>query len=401
MKRWQRNFEMRRTRWPRAGWLDYLAVSAVLRSIHWGGYPYPGPRTQAFTAGFAALHDMPHVVATSSGSTALMAAYQALGLLPGDEVILPALTFSATASSASLLGLEVIFVDVDPHTLCLDPRAVEAAITPRTRAITAVHLGDSMPDMDALAEIAHRHRLHLIEDCAHAHGASWRHRPVGGIGDVGCFSFQSSKLISAGEGGAITVRDLSLAQACIACIDCGRLHGGLQPAQSRLGINLRLTEFQAALLATAIKRFPGEQAIRQRRMESLRDQLMGVKGIGLPTRDPRMTARPAYAFQLLYQPDHCGGVPRSRFLVDLNTAGFPVTSCWYDPVYRAPEYGLLDQRLRRSRSLPNCPVAEWASSEALVWIPHPFFLGPQRWIDQFALCVMRLVESYRAEALQM
>jgi len=381
-------------RWPRSGWRERRAVRAVLRSGRWGGYPFPGPWTQRFSRAIASLHAVPHVIPASSGATALLAAYQSLGLMPGDEVLVPALTFSATATAAHLLGLRVAFIDVDPLTLCLDHRLVELAITPRTRAIVVVHLGDAMPDMDALLEIARRRGLRLVEDCAHAHGASWKGRPVGGLGDVGCFSFQTGKLMSSGEGGAITTHDDGLAAACVATVDCGRGHGDL-PDQACLGINLRMTELHAALLSCAAERFGREHSLRQRRMESLREQLGSVAGIRLPRRDPRMTARPAYAFQLLYLPEECGGVPRERFVADLRDAGFPATPCWYQPVYLSPEYGRLDPRMPAPVAAPACPVAEWAATTSLVWIPHPFFLGPQRHVTRLARTVEQLVESYR------
>jgi dTDP-4-amino-4,6-dideoxygalactose transaminase len=324
-----------------------------------------------------------------------MAAVQALGLIPDDEVIVPALTFSGTAAAAHVLGLRVVFVDVDPQTLCLDHRLVEQAITSRTKAIMVVHLGDGMADMDALTELCRRHRLYLVEDCAHAHGACWQGRPVGGLGDVGCFSFQTSKLISCGEGGAITTQKSTVADACAAVIDCGRSHGSSIKVQSCLGINLRLPELQAALLTFATKRFSRLHKLRHQRMESLRDQLQGIQGIRLPLRDPRVTARPTYAFTLVYQAEECGHMPRERFLSDLNHAGFPVTPCWYEPVYRSPEYGLHDPRTL-STSLPlHCPMAEWAT-DSLIWIPHPFFLGPQRQINRLARTMERLLVAYRA-----
>lgn len=389
----------RRLRWPRPGCSDILAVARVLGSGRWGGHPFPGPWTRRFCTRFATLQGVPHVIPSSSGSTALLAAYQALGLLPGDEVIVPALTFSATATAAQLLGLKVVFVDVDSQTLCLDHRLVEAAIGPRTRAIVAVHLGDAMPDMDALAALARRYRLHLVEDCAHAHGASWNGRGVGSLGDVGCFSFQSGKLITSGEGGAVTTTVAALAADCASIVDCGRPHSPGRPDQRLLGINLRLTELQAALLSCAAGRFRREHQRRQRRMEALRDRLEGLPGLRLPRRDPRMTARPAYSFQLLYLAEQCGGISRNRFLADLQDAGVPATPCWYQPVYRSPEYGRLDPRTPSSPYQPHCPVAEWAADRALVWIPHPFFLGSQRSITHLAHTVEALLASYRAGAM--
>lgn len=391
---WRSAYLLPLMRWPRAGRAERRAVAAVLRGGRWSGHPYPGPWTHRFEAAFGALHQVPHVVAASSGATALMAAFQALGLLPGDEVLVPALTFSASATAAQVLGLRVVFVDVDPETLCIDPRLVEPAITPRTKAIVAVHLGDELCDMDALGEIAARRHLKIVEDCAHAHGAAWRGRPAGGLGDVGCFSFQGQKLVSAGEGGAITTGDPRLAAACAAAVDCGRTHG-LLPDQSVLGINLRLTELQAALLCCGLERFSREQGVRTSRMERLRDRLAGLDGIRLPRRDPRMTSRPAYGFQFFFESDACGGMPRDRFLADLREAGFPVWGPLYEPVYRAAEYGLLDPRMPAAPAERRCPVAESVTERSLVWIPHPFFLAAARHVDRLADTIAALVSGYR------
>lgn len=391
---WRAAYLVRLMRWPRAGRAERRALAAVLRGGQWGGYPYPGPRTARFIEAFARLHAVHHVVAASSGATALMAAFQSLQLLPGDEVLVPAITFSASATAAQILGLRVVFVDVDPETLCIDPRLVETAITPRTRAIVAVHMGDELCDMDALCGIAERRGLSIVEDCAHAHGAAWRGRPVGGIGTVGCFSFQGQKLLSAGEGGAIVTGDPHVAAACTAAIDCGRTHGTL-PDQSCLGINLRMTELQAALLCCALRRFESEQLLRTSRMDRLRDQLSGVDGIRLPRRDPRMTARPTFGFQLLFDPDGCGGVTRSRFIADLRHAGFPAWGPLYGPVYLAREYGRLDPRMPGGPDADCCPIAESLTTRSLVWFPHPFFLGARRHVDRLADTITTLVTRYR------
>src|ERR1051326_3692595 len=190
-------------RWPRAAAQEEKAVMKVLRSGNWGGSPAPNKYARQLAARFAELHSARFGICVSSGSTALSVGYRAVGIRAGDEVIVPALTFSATAVSAMELGARVVFVDVDPRTMCISTSAVIEAINSRTKAIVAVHLGAQMADMDALIRIAKDHKVHLVEDCAHAHGAMWVHNGAGSLGDIGCFSFQSEKVMSAGEGGLI------------------------------------------------------------------------------------------------------------------------------------------------------------------------------------------------------
>ena len=221
---------------------------AVLRSGRWGGYPAPNKYARQLAERFAELHSARFGVCVSSGSTALSVVYRALGIRAGDEVIVPALTFSATAASAMEIGARVVFVDVDPRTMCISSSAVTEAINSRTKAIVAVHLGAQMADMDALSRVAKEHGVPLVEDCAHAHGATWCHQGAGSLGNLGCFSFQSEKLMSAGEGGSILTNDEKLAERCLSYTNSGRPASQLIPPHSILGNNYRMTEFQAAIL---------------------------------------------------------------------------------------------------------------------------------------------------------
>lgn len=160
--------------WPVHDERDLEAVTRVVRSGNWGGYPYPGPETAAFLQEFLEMQGGQFAIACANGTVTMEIALRAAGIGWGDEVIVPAYTFQATAAAPMAAGAIPVIVDIDPATYCLDPQAVEAAITGRTRAVIAVHLGAQMADMDAIIEIARRHHLLVIEDCAHAHGARWR-----------------------------------------------------------------------------------------------------------------------------------------------------------------------------------------------------------------------------------
>ena len=162
----------------------------------------------------------------ANGTITMEVALRAADIGWGDQVIVPAYTFQATAGAAMVAGAIPVIVDIDPETYCIDPKAIEAAITPKTKAIIVVHLAAQMADMDAVMALAERHNLIVIEDSAHAHGARWRGRGAGTIGHFGSFSLQSSKILTTGEGGVLLCRTPELAARVTSLIDCGRPHDG-------------------------------------------------------------------------------------------------------------------------------------------------------------------------------
>lgn len=225
----------------------------LLRQCLESGWVTQGPFTAEFERRIAAVHRVEHALATTSCTAALHLAAMALGLGPGDEVIVPAFTWITSASCARYVGADVVFADVDPKTFNLDPAAFEAAITPRTRAVVAVHLFGLPADMSAISAIAARHNIRIIEDAACAIGTTYQGRPVGGLGDVGCFSFHPRKVISTGEGGMVTTNDVEISQR----VQTLRNHGASPSVgEARpwamnefhvLGHNLRLSDIQAAV----------------------------------------------------------------------------------------------------------------------------------------------------------
>ncbi|HEV8165447.1 MAG TPA: aminotransferase class I/II-fold pyridoxal phosphate-dependent enzyme, partial [Actinomycetota bacterium] len=239
--------------WPVVDERDVEAVARVVRSGRWGGFPEPGPRAAEFAARFAAYQGAAHGVVMANGTVTMEVALKALGIGWGDEVIVPALTFSATAYAVMAAGALPVFCDVVPDTLTLDPDQVEAAVTPRTRAVLPVHLGHQMADMDRIVEVARRHSLAVVEDCAHAHGQRWRDRGAGCFGEFGSFSHQSMKLLTAGEGGSLLTGDEQLARRAHSLIDCGRPKDP-DEKEYTFGANYRLGELHAALLLVGLGR---------------------------------------------------------------------------------------------------------------------------------------------------
>ena len=292
--------------WPVWDQRDIDAVTNVVKSGRWGGYPYPGPKTAKLARKFAELQGGGYAVPMATGTVTMEVALRAAGIGWGDEVIVPAYTFQATAAAPMSAGAVPVIVDVDPNNYCLDPKAAAKAITPKTRAIIPVHMGSNMADMDAIMVLAEKHNLVVVEDCAHAHGAKWNGRGAGTIGTFGSFSLQSSKTLTSGEGGILLCRTEELARKVMAVIDCGRGHegeGGKEGGASPLmGGNFRLSELQAALAVVGIERFP-EQAKEREQMAAYMDEALSeVPGVHVLPRDPRHTTRSFYQYIFAIDP---------------------------------------------------------------------------------------------------
>src|ERR1700747_3268084 len=209
--------------WPQFDDAERKALTEVLESRVW--WRTPGTKTLEFERAFAEFHGARHGIAVTNGTAALEVTMAGLGITAGDEVIVPNFTFVATASAVLFANALPVMVDVDPGTYCIDPDLVEEAITPRTKAIVAVHMGGHPADLDRLKQIPSRKRLALIEDSAHAHATEWRGQRVGTFGVAGTFSFQSSKLITAGEGGMIISNSDKFEVQARSVHDCGRMPG--------------------------------------------------------------------------------------------------------------------------------------------------------------------------------
>src|SRR5512138_2008822 len=287
--------------WPVWDEGDVEAVAQVVRSGRWGGFPYPGPQTAELARRFAELQGGGYAVPMINGTVTMEVALRVAGIGWGDEVIVPAYTFQATASAPMAAGAIPVIVDVDPNTYCIDSAAAARAITPRTKAIMPVHLGHQMADMDAVMELAEKHGLIVVEDCAHAHGAKWRGRGAGTIGDFGSFSMQSSKTLTAGEGGILLCKTAEHAALAASVIDCGRPHapGGGEESADGLALqggNFRLSEMQAALALVGIERFPAQAKEREEMAAYMDEALSEVPGVRVLRRDERHTTRSFYRY---------------------------------------------------------------------------------------------------------
>lgn len=388
--------------WPVWDQREIDAVTAVVRSGQWGGYPEPGPHAAAFARAFADYHGAKHGICMANGTITLVVSLRAAGIGLGDEVIVPGYTFAATALAPMEAGAIPVIVDVDPDTYCIDPKAVEAAITPRTRAIMPVHLGAQVADMDALMEIARRHDLIVVEDCAHAHGAQWRGRGVGAIGQLGSFSMQSSKILTSGEGGIVLTNDDRLAELCHSLIDCGRP----KDAEGRnytFGANYRLSELQAAMLAVGVQRLPEQTALREENAAYLDEALSELEGVRVLRRDERITRRAVYEYIFAIDPAAFGGAPKERVIDALHAEGIPVQG-GYEPMNDYDIFRPTPQNHPVAKLFPErfdfaklrLPVAERAANHEAVWLNQRTLLGDRAGVDQVVEAV-RKVQRHAGE----
>ena len=379
--------------WPVWDEREEAALLEVLRSGVWG-ITADGGQIPAFERAFAAAHDAAYGQAAFNGSAALGVALRAIDIDYGDEVIVPAYTFMATATSVLMAGGMPVFVDIDPDTYNIDPDAVDAAITPRTKAVIPVHIGGLPADMDRILEVAKRHSLIVLEDACQAHGASWRGLRVGAIGDLGCFSFQSSKNINAGEGGMILTDSAELVERCWSVHNCGRVRDGRWYQHEVLGSNFRMTQWQAGILLAQMTRFEAWAERREANGRYLAARLAEETALRPLVRDERVTQHGYHLFITRYDTAGFAGLDRSPFLKALQAEGVPCSE-GYVPLYTMPAIRDGSERLRRAVGAeapaePVCPVTERACAEEGIWFHQTLLLGDRGDMDAIVAAVAKV-----------
>ena len=375
--------------WPHYDKNEERALQEVLDSRIW--WRTPGTRTLEFERAFAKFHGARHGIAVTNGTAALEVAMAGLGITAGDEVIVPDFTFVATASAVLFANALPVLVDVDPETYCIDPDLVEDAITSRTKAIIAVHMGGHPADLDRLKRIAKRKRLALIEDSSHAHASEWRGQRVGTFGVAGTFSFQSSKLITAGEGGMIISSNDKFEVQARSVHDCGRMPGEWFYSHFIYGSNYRLSEWQGAILNVQLSRLD-EQTKRRHQNSRLLDRLLReIPGITPQKLDERCTRNGQYAYIFHVNKKEFAGLSTERFIEAMNAEGIP-NQASYPPLHKLHMFRNGEYRKRLSgrqakekhaflkKTFPVTHKAAWET----VWIPQPALLGDEEDMHEIA-----------------
>jgi dTDP-4-amino-4,6-dideoxygalactose transaminase len=398
--------------WPVWGEEERRLVMEVLESGKWwrGGYEDPTQsKVGQFEEAFARYQDARYAVAVTNGTTALECAYKAAGVEAGDEVIVPAVTFVATSTAVLQVGAVPVFVDVDPRTYTIDPKAVEAAITDATRCIAPVDYGGMPSDYDALIEIGRRHGIPIVADCAHAHGSQWKGKGVGALTELGTFSFQAFKTLPLGEGGMVMSDDERLIERAYSYHHIGRIRGRPFYEHHVPASNLRMTEWQGAIGLAQMSRFTEQTEIRERNSKRLAAALQRLhdQGVGVAPlfRDERVTRWGFYMWHFKFLPERWDGITRDQFLKALRAEGVPSSTGHTQPLYKNPLFLDAEHAFGRTgfpvrehswQGRPidygavRCPEAERIFMTEAVSLGHALFLGPESDMDAIAGAIVKI-----------
>ncbi|GGW28450.1 DegT/DnrJ/EryC1/StrS family aminotransferase [Arenibacter certesii] len=400
--------------WPKWPVWGTEEEKGLLEVLHSGVWSYNGPKETEFNRLFAEYTGVKHAICTVNGTVTMQIALEALGVGLGDEVIVPGLTWQATAATVLDVNAIPILVDVSEDNWCIDPKEIEKAITPRTKAIIPVHLYGAFADMDAVMEIAKKHNLYVMEDCAHKHGGEWNGKKAGSIGDIGSFSYQLSKHLTAGEGGSLTTNNSKLAERLDALRNCGRRPevGMLEGVDKGAGDygdddgnfiqsgNLRITEFQAAILIEGLKRLPAQNANRDDNGEYLNSLLEDIDGVAPIKRDKRETKKAYFNFAFKYRKDEFKGLPIEKFRSALEAELGIVVDASYEPLnncslyvpHTKPARHKLDDAYWKAIDPKrfSLPVCERVFKEESVCLHHKVLMGTKSDMELIASAIKKI-----------
>lgn len=373
-------------KWPCAGQRERELLDEVLSSTMWGATGF-GPKIRQLNCSFADLCGVKYAAAVANGTVSMELCYRAWDIGPGDEVIVPAFTFMATAMAIHSVGATAVYADIDPLTLNLDPDRAAEAVSGRTAAIVPVHLAGHPADMDPILELAGKHRLKVLEDAAQGLGGVYKGRKVGSLGDAASFSFQQSKRLQSGEGGIVASNDGDLID--VINYSLTKFGRGIREKYEghvhyRHATNYSYTELQAAVLLAQMERFEDQARRRAENARFLYEQLADIPGIELLRWQPYCNLHGENAFVYRFKSEEFEGVSRAQHLAALHAEGIPAMSWYPMPLYEQPLYRA--EKPVSERHQP-CPVAEMASREACFFENHILLAGKAQ--------LVQLVEGVR------
>lgn len=371
-------------RWPEFGATERTALIEVLESGIWGGY---SPAVDEFERAFAVFHHASHGVCASNGTVTLEGALLAAGVGPGDEVIVPPITFAATATAVLRAGATPVFADVEAH-YNLDPERVCEALSPRTKAVIPVHFGGHPADMDAILALAREHGLTVIEDAAHAHGASWKGNSVGTLGDIASFSFQQSKSLTAGEGGILIGNNAELVGRARSFFNQGRVPGRGWYEHIHLGTNQRMTAWQAAVLSAQLERLPGQLERRAQNAAYLNQRLSKLDFLEIRPPDERVTIHSYCLYTIRLRPEAMDGVDVAAFTKALAAEGIPGAGYYPHPLHHNELFRKYAFRAT------ECPRA-LAACRDMFWISHEVMLAGRDDLEDFIAALEKVASGVK------
>ena len=364
-------------KWPRPTPELMDSVVGTVENENWG---VGSEVISRFEENFAGFQDSKYCISTSSGTTALWVALKAANVKSGDEVIIPPYTFIATASAVLMANAVPVFVDIDPDTFNIDSSKIEEAISSKTKVIMPVHISGNPADMKNIIELAKKYDIKVIEDAAQAHGAEWNNTKVGSLGLGGIFSFQTSKNMSAGEGGAIVSNDKDFIDRCFSYHNCGRTTDGQFYDHQLLGGNFRLNAIAASMLIPQIKSISNDMDLRDKNRATLDRELSQIEGIKINNSYQLTTRQSNHLYLLRYNQQLFNGVSREKFFSAMQAEGV-YTYAGYKPIYReelfvnnSDEYPWLRDYDYNNLNLKN---TEKIADHESVWIKQNHLLGDE------------------------
>lgn len=384
-------------RWPMYGEEEQRQLQEVLDSNIWGATGL-GPKIKELNEKWAAYCGTRRSVALANGTVTMELALRVRGIGPGDEVIVPAWTFMATAIVVLQVGAVPVFVDVDPNNMCIDPARIEEALTDRTRAIIPVHFGGHPCDMDRIMEIARQRELIVIEDAAQSHGAIWKGLKTGQFGDSGSYSFQQAKNLQCGEGGSLVTDDEELADRIhFSLSKFGRGIGKDYKPYTHwsLGGNYNMTEFQAAIVLAGLTRLEEQTERRNQRAALLKEWFAQIEGITPLPVDPRVDRHGWHLFMFRYDKTAFGGLDKREFARAVTAEGVWCNPLYDRPLYREPMYDL-ERMTLRGTDMPiqvmDCPECERAVDD-LACFPQTMLLAELDELEMLPSAIQKVQEN--------
>lgn len=380
--------------WPVYDEREIDNVTEVVKSHNW--WRVAGTKVKEFEEKFAKFQGSQYCLGVTNGTSALELALSLLEIGEGDEVIVPGLTFVSTMLAVMNCNGKPVLVDVDPDTLCIKADEIEAAITPRTKAVIPVHMAGHGCDMEKICNIAKKFGIIVIEDAAHGHGGEWKGKRLGSFGDMSIFSFQNGKLMTSGEGGALLTNEKEYYEKAYLIQDVGRPKGDKVYRHVIRGANYRMNEFQAALLLAQMERVDQYNLVREKNaalLDLLLDQVDGISPLG---RDKNANIVTHYMYMFYYDKDKFGGHSREEFVDCLNAEGIPCCVCF--PALSEIEFvkknelnGKAEAYLKgKQELLPN----SYNAGKTAIWLHHRTLEGGQEDLEDIVGAIQKIQYAY-------